>query len=253
MWKIKNLIGQRFGRLTVIEFAGTKNSKAYWKCRCDCGNICVVRSSHLKDGSTQSCGCLASEVTITRSTIHGMSYNKTYTTWQRMKQRCFYKKSIGYSGYGGRGITVCDEWRDNFQTFYDYVSKLEHFGEEGYSLDRINNDGNYEPDNVRWATAKEQARNKRTTVFVEYEGETISLQEAAERSRINYVAMKTRWGAGVRGEELFKPLREVLPKVEYNGEEMTLKDAAKLSGISYNTLFGRYKKGKRGAELFKLK
>ena len=177
-----------------------------------------------------------------------MSYTKIHQTWSRIKQRCTDLNFTGYEYYGGRGITVCDEWKGDFLAFYNYVSKLEHFGEEGYSLDRINVNGNYEPGNVRWATAKEQARNKRTTIFVEYNGEIISLQEAAERSGIGYITMKSRWANGLRGAELFKPRREHLPTINYNGQEMTLKDAAKISGISYSTLFARYK---RGADLFK--
>lgn len=252
MSRVKDLKGKRFGRLIVVEFAGLdKYRRAMWKCKCDCGKECIKTAKHLLQKSTKSCGCLQSEVTIARSTIHEMSYTKIHQTWSRMKQRCFDLNFIGYENYGGRGITVCDEWRNDFVAFYNHVSKLEHFGVEGYSLDRIDVNGNYEPGNVRWATAKEQARNKRTTIFVEYEGETISLQEAAERSGIGYIAMKKRWAAGLRGVELFKPLRKSLPTVEYNGEEMTLKDAAERSGISYQTLFGRYKKGLRGDKLFK--
>lgn len=253
MGKLKDLTGQRFGRLIVVELVGKdKEHRALWRCQCDCGNECIKSSKHLTPNGTKSCGCLISEVTIARSTTHEMSYTKIHQTWARMKQRCFDLNFIGYEYYGGRGITVCEEWCNDFQAFFDYVSKLEHFGEEGYSLDRINVNGNYEPGNVRWATAKEQARNKRTTIFVEYNGETISLQEAAERSGVGYCVMKKRWATGARGTELFKPRRKFLPTVEYNGEEMTLKDAAKKSGVSYSTLFNRFKSGKHGAELFRI-
>lgn len=252
MSRIKDLTGQRFGRLTVIEFVGQdKHKRALWKCKCDCGRECVKNSKHLTPAGTKSCGCLLSEVTIARSTIHEMSYTKIHQTWSRMKQRCYDLNFIGYDYYGGRGIAICDEWRDDFVAFYNHVSKLEHFGEDGYSLDRINVNGNYEPGNVRWATAKEQARNKRSTVMVEYDGREISLQEAAEYYGINYVAIKARWAHGLRGDELFKPLREALPLVEYNDEEITLKEAAKRSGISYLTLYNRFKAGKRGDALFK--
>lgn len=248
MARIKNLVGKRFGRLTVIEFAGLdKDSRALWKCQCDCGNECVRSSKHLSRGEIKSCGCLKSEVTIARSTIHEMCYTKIYRTWRGMLNRC---NDQNNSAYGGRGIKVCDEWQQDFIAFYNHVSKLEHFGEKGYSLDRINFNGNYEPGNLRWATTKEQARNKRTNVIVEYNGEEMTLQEAAERSGINYVALKGRWKMGIRDAELFKPLRQSLPNVEYNGEKMTLKDVAKRSGISYTTLYSRYKNGLRDAKLF---
>lgn len=248
---IRDLTGQQFGRLKVIEYVGTKNNHAAWKCECECGNECIKSSKQLLTNGVKSCGCLLTEVTIARSTIHEMSNTKIYQTWVRIKQRCFDLNFIGYDYYGGRGITVCDEWQNDFVAFYNHVSKLEHFGEDGYSLDRINNDGNYEPGNVRWATPKEQARNKRTTVFVEYGGEKISLQEAAERSGIDYTVLKKRWAVGKRGDELFKTKQKPLPTIEYNGEKMTLKLAAKTLGISYSTLYSRYQAGKCGDDLLK--
>ena len=103
---------------------------------------------------------------------------------------------------------MCDEWRDNFQAFYDYVSKLEHFGEKGYSLDRINNDGDYEPGNIRWADAKKQSRNRHTNHFVEYNGEMVTLAQAAELSGINYSALMSRENHGDRGEKLFREVKK---------------------------------------------
>ena len=95
---------------------------------------------------------------------HGKRYEKIWHVWQGMKKRCYYKKHKDYKNYGGRGITVCDEWKNDFQTFYDYVSQLQHYGEVGYSLDRINTNSNYEPGNVRWATSKEQRNNRRDSI-----------------------------------------------------------------------------------------
>lgn len=245
---LKNLVGKRFGRLTVVELVGQReDNRALWRCSCECGGECIVSSNCLQSGQTKSCGCLLREVTIARSTIHEMSYTKIYRTWRGMLNRC---NDQNNPIYGGRGIKVCDEWQKDFVAFYNHVSKLEHFEEDGYTLDRIDFNGNYEPGNLRWATPKEQARNKRTNVIVEYDGEEMTLQEAGERSGISYDILKKRWQNGIRGEGLFKPVREPLPKVEYGGEEMTLKDAAKRSGISYTTLFCRYKRGLRGAELF---
>lgn len=164
MGKIKCLKGQRFGRLVVLEQDGRdKNRNIKWKCRCDCGNIKTVLSGHLVSGRTKSCGCYMNEARIINNTTHGMSKTPLYNAWRGMLSRCLLKTSMSYKNYGGRGITVCDEWKDDFQSFYDYVSQLPHFGEKGYSLDRINNNGNYEPGNVKWSTRKEQANNRRTS------------------------------------------------------------------------------------------
>ena len=250
MSRVKDLTGQRFGRLTVIKFAGTKKGHAMWDCLCDCGKLCTTYGRMLVGGHKMSCGCLQKEVHSRKWTTHGMSRTKAYKVWEGIRWRCLNEKSNVYSSYGGRGITICDEWRDDFVAFYNYVSKLDHFGESEYSIDRIDNDGNYEPGNVRWATKEEQTRNRRVTVIVEYAGDKIPLQEAAEREGIQYCVVEQRWRKGKRDAELFKTPRKFLEKVEYHGEEMTLKDVAKKTGISYSTLFRRYKQGKRGTELF---
>ena len=160
--KALDLKGKRFGMLTVIERKGAICGHSAWICRCDCGNETIVTANNLKDRTT-SCGCYQKMRAKQANTVHGKSHSKIHYIWNAMKKRCFNSNCKSFPNYGGRGITVCDEWKDSFQSFYDYVSKLQHFGEEGYSLDRINNDGNYEPENVRWATRLEQARNKRRT------------------------------------------------------------------------------------------
>lgn len=157
-----DITGKRFGRLTVLKIVGcNKWREAMWLCRCDCGNEISVASNNLRRSHTQSCGCLQREATTKSNTTHGKRKTKLYSVWNTMKARCFNCNSKSYKDYGGRGIKVCDEWKNNFQAFYNYVSKLPHFCEEGYTLDRINNDGNYEPNNVRWATRKEQVHNRR--------------------------------------------------------------------------------------------
>ena len=160
--KLIDLSGKRFGRLLVIGRNGTHvfpsgQKRPTWRCVCDCGKEVVTYAQNLKTGNTSSCGCLALE---TRTT-HNKWGTKVYKTWDCMVQRCTNPKMTGYIYWGGRGIKVCDEWLNSFDAFYNYVSKLPHYGEEGRSLDRIDNDGNYEPNNVRWATRSEQNANKR--------------------------------------------------------------------------------------------
>lgn len=158
--KALDLTGQRFGRLLAIKRCGTKYGQSAWLCRCDCGNEKVITASNLKF-NTVSCGCYHKEIAKESNTVHGKAHTRLAYSWNAMKQRCFNQKHKAYKNYGGRGITVCQEWKDSFQAFYDYVSALPHFGEKGYSLDRINNDGNYEPNNVKWSTKTEQNNNRR--------------------------------------------------------------------------------------------
>lgn len=162
--KIKDLTGKRFGRLAVLAITNKRiNRHVVWECLCDCGNKHFVQSNSLLSGKTQSCGCFMTESRGMARITHHQSNEKIYVVWQGMRKRCFSRYHKNYKDYGGRGIVVCDEWNESFQAFYDYVSQLPHFGEKGYSLDRINNDGNYEPGNVQWATQKEQMNNTRKT------------------------------------------------------------------------------------------
>jgi len=156
------LAGQRLGMLTVLEQCGaTRWGNLQWRCRCDCGSTVVVAGGHLNAGHTKSCGCLSRQLTTARNLKHGLTVrgalHPLFHTWVMMRRRCYERKNHAYRLYGGRGITVCARWRDDFAAFVADV------GERPFrrTLDRIDNNGNYEPGNVRWATWSEQIANQR--------------------------------------------------------------------------------------------
>lgn len=150
-----DLKGKRFGKLTVIEKAGTnKHRKLMWKCQCDCGNHSIVVGQDLRRGKTSGCGvCI-----IGHNVKRGLTSSRIYGIWNGMKNRCSNENTSSYYRYGARGITVCDEWLNNFQSFYDWA--MENGYRDDLTIDRIDNDNGYSPDNCRWITMHEQNRNK---------------------------------------------------------------------------------------------
>jgi hypothetical protein len=193
-----DLIGQKFGRLTVLEYAGDRK----WNCVCGCGEKSRVQTGHLRNGDTKSCGCLHRELTRKRlkgtafGRTHGMTGTATHGTWKAMVSRCTNKSHKNYSHYGGRGITICEHWR-KFENF------LADMGEKpkGLTLERIDNDGNYEPGNCRWATQAEQSRNHSRNHNITLFGITLCLSDWAKWCGVNKSTVYARLSRGKTYEE----------------------------------------------------
>lgn len=192
----RSLIGMRFGRLTVIDFDHTDKYGAYhWLCRCDCdeNSLVSVRQWNLTSGDTRSCGCYQKEKARESSIKHGRSSHPLHHTWRGMHQRCTNNHNRHWDRYGGRGISVCDEW-DNFENFYNWSIKNGY--KHGLTLDRKDNNGDYCPENCRWADQFTQANNRSTTRRIEYAGETYSIMEWSKIFGIKYTTLYMRIRAG---------------------------------------------------------
>jgi len=158
-----DLTGRKFGKLKVLYQQGTdKRGEALWKCQCDCGNLHLVKGSLLRMGVSKSCGCDKARLCKEANLIHGKSNIRLYHIWLHMKRRCYDIKAHNYKYYGARGITVCDEWKNDFMAFYDWA--IVNGYSDDLSIDRINVNGNYEPSNCRWITMTEQQSNRRNSI-----------------------------------------------------------------------------------------
>lgn len=191
-----DLTGKVFNRLTVVKrVENNKQGRAMWLCRCECGKTSVVTTSSLLNGKTKSCGCYCKEMTKIKNkemfTKHGMSFTHIYKAWRSMLDRCYLKKAFNYPNYGGRGITVCKIWKEDFTEFKNWAFSNGY--QEGLTLDRIDVNGNYEPSNCRWVTQKEQARNRRNNKYITCNEETHCLSEWAELLGIKYPTLTTRF------------------------------------------------------------
>lgn len=159
--KLLDLTGRQFGKLTAVKRVGSKNNIPLWECKCECGNTCFVTSKLLRSGGTTSCGCYRKEnsrkMLSEIVTTHGKSRTRIYTIWRSMLSRCSNPANKAYSYYGGKGITVCKEW-STFDNFYQWA--MQNGYADTLTIDRINGDGNYQPDNCRWVTRAEQNKNR---------------------------------------------------------------------------------------------
>lgn len=194
--KNQDLIGQRFDRLIVLDTL-SKNGRGYCRCKCDCGNVVTVRNDGLKSGKTHSCGCYNRDRAKRGDNRrkHGLHETRLYRIWGAMKNRCNNPKQKEYQHYGGRGITVCDEWLHDFQAFYDWA--MANGYKDGLTIDRIDNNKGYSPDNCRWATYEEQSNNKNNTIYISYNNEKHTIKEweniTGIPSKVIYWRIKHKW------------------------------------------------------------
>lgn len=208
----EDLTGKRFGMLTVLEEAEPYISLqglsfTRWKCRCDCGSEKIAKSADLKNGKTNNCGCQTRKKKAKAKTIHGLSKTRIKGVWLNMLNRCNNPNCYEYESYGGRGITVCEEWRklENFAK-WAYVNGYDENAEHGEcTIDRIDNNKGYFPDNCRWITNKEQANNKRNNHFIEFKGKRQTIAQWAEELGINKGTLSSRI---LNGWSLEKALRK---------------------------------------------
>lgn len=201
-------LGQRYSRLVVLAHAGrSRAGKLLWQCLCDCGSTCVAPTGALRSGNTKSCGCLsrerAAQRAYERSTTHGLSGHPLYHTWSHMISRCTDPSNADFGNYGGRGISVCERWLVGQGGMSGLECFIADVGDrpKGTSLDRVNNNGNYEPKNCRWASRSVQSRNKRTNIVVRVEGKKLCLKDACEAVGANYSTVQYRIRNGMSFNE----------------------------------------------------
>lgn len=238
--KIEDMIGKKFGKLTVIrEIEGYKFRRRYYECLCECGNTTIVEQSKLRTGHTQSCGCLHKERLIARNTTHGGSKDRLYKVWRDMLDRCYNPNEKSYVFYGYRGITVCDEWRKDYKSFKKFMVDLGYddtlpTGEQ--TIDRIDVNGNYCPDNCRLLTNKEQQNNKRSNKWITYKGETNNIRQWSHKLNIPEGIIQYRLNKGWDVDDIFnKPIRKP-SRFKLKGKYYSIKEISEMFGKDEETI-----------------
>lgn len=201
------MVGRRFGRLTVeqLDTFRKKTNRRYWLCRCDCGRVTSANTTDLKSGKCKSCGCLKAEWLKNHATLHGESRTKLYGVWNAMKARCYNPNAARYPRYGARGIEVCDEWRHDYYSFKDWA--IANGYAEGLTIDRVDVNGNYCPDNCRWITSAEQMKNMSSNRMLTHNGETHTLSEWAKMVGITAPTLSKRLKRGWSLEQALTTVR----------------------------------------------
>lgn len=207
-----DLTGKRFGKLTVLEKAGRQGTSQLWLCRCDCGNLVKIRANSLVRLGRNSCGCGTREKISKARFLHGETNSRLYNTWRSIKKRCLLPKAQGYKNYGGRGIEVCEEWKNSYLAFRDWA--LNNGYKEDLEIDRINVNGNYEPNNCRFVNNKQQANNRRNNSWLTLNGETKTIQEWADKIGVGASTLSERKRMGWSDSDILTK-----PKRKYNKGE----------------------------------
>lgn len=231
--RISNLTGSQFGQLTVMEFHSIRKRRAHWKCRCECGEMILAKGHDLLQGCIKHCGC--------GKGTHKMSKSPEYRIWCGMRRRCEDANASGYHRYGGRGIAVCGRWKRSFANF---ISDMGPRPSLSHSIDRYpNNDGNYEPSNCRWATPKEQGRNKSQNRLVKIGNATRCVAEWCEMSGLSYLGFLNRVRKYGESEAMVLAPRHSSIRIVVDGHEKSVGDWAKCVGLNATSIYARLKKG----------
>lgn len=234
--------GDVFGNFTVLQErkvqrgSSVKRFERQLLCQCVCGSKKWYRLSRIVTGETKSCGCLT-------NVTHGGHGTRLYNTWGHMRARCYNPHDKRYASYGGRGITVCDEWKNSFEAFRDWALSTGY--NDSLTIDRIDVNGNYCPENCRWANELQQSNNRRSNRMIEYKGQVYTAAELARKVGISYMVMMARLQKGYSIEEAVSlEDKRNLRLVEYNGKTYTAAELAREVGVKYETLVKRLKTGK---------
>ena len=235
MTKRADFVGRRFNRLVVLELSDRKWGKStkLWKCICDCGNIAYTSTNHLNTGHTQSCGCFKNDNSGKSSITHGMCGTTEHNIYRAMKLRCYCKTNDCYKHYGGRGIRICDRWLDDFLNFYKDMGGRPS---TKYSIDRIDVNGNYSPENCRWATMDQQANNKRNNTVLEYRGVKKNLIYWSRIFGIKAPTLIVRLNNGMSIKDALETEVKGKRMHFYDGKDRNIGEIAKMIGMCYGTL-----------------
>lgn len=239
--QVEDLIGKKFGRLVVIEKIKKEKTdkETKWLCVCDCGEHTIVNNSNLRNGHTKSCGCLNRDALRLAKTTHGMTHTRLFNIWSMMKKRTSEKSDECHRKYYyEKGITVCDEWRNDFMCFYNWA--MENGYDESLTLDRIDVNGNYCPENCRFVSMKIQSNNKTDNRYITFNGETKTVSEVADETGLPYWKVYRRVVSGIDIGSL--GIQGIMRGngFLFNGiVYANVKDACKALGINYNTAYNR--------------
>lgn len=246
MSQFVDITGHRFSRLVAVRLLPERSpqGRTLWECKCDCGQTLTATSNALRRENTRSCGCLARSLTASRSTKHGKSNSPEYAIWAAMRNRCTNPNDRNYKNYGGRGITLCEQW----QSFASFYADMGGRPSSNHSIERVNNDGPYSPDNCIWATPEEQQLNRRTARLITFNGQTHNLATWAKRTGIRVTCILHRLDAGWTVERALTesvtaaPLRNQ-KLLTFKGESLPIAEWARRTGINRATIQDRLYNG----------